>query len=191
MRSFCENVVEEGVELPCNHLACASCCCNCLEIGVPCCLDCFVQFTDTADMHPMPSVVQGILKELQLQCDNFSLGCPAILNFQKLAKHVSTCDPSRNAAHSLAPAVTRLTVSPSSCVSLPSTPPRPSLASNTPTATLMPSKIAANKDRPVDTPLTGAEKRAVTHLVKCAISENQSTSGGQKSQVLELATGAQ
>ncbi len=60
--------------------------------------------------------------------------------------------------------------------------------------TLTPSKISAILDRPLEMPLSGAEKKAVTHLVKCAIhvGANQSTGGEtEMPQVLELPTGGQ
>ncbi len=131
--------------------------------------------------------------KLQLHCDKLTSGCPAIINLRHLSEHVAQCCPPYPCSQSQSSTVPLLPVSSSS--SIPTTPPRLPLASRV--HTLTPSKISAILDRPLEMPLSGAEKKAVTHLVKCAIhvGANQSTGGGtsetQRPQVLELPTGGQ
>jgi hypothetical protein len=121
---FCHHVVDGGVEIAsCQHLACKTCLHTHLEQseGKPSCPECSATISDVG---PMPPVVQGILQDLQLQCDHAPQGCPCILPLGKLAAHVKTCSP---------PNATP--VPPLTAVQQPFTPPR-QIA--TPTRTLTP-----------------------------------------------------
>ncbi len=185
---LCSNVIDEGVETHCNHLVCAPCFCTYLssiEAGVPSCPACSTQLSGISDVHPVPPVVQDIVMELQVHCDNFSVGCPAVISLRHLSEHVAQCHPPYTWPQSQSSTKEVLPVSSSS--SLPTTPPRPPTSQ---TQTLTPSKISAILDRPMETPLSEPEKKAVTHLVKCAIGTNPSAGGGT-TQVLELPTGGQ
>ncbi len=161
------------METQCNYLVCAPCFCTWLSstaVGVPSCPACSTELATNSAIHQVPPVVQDILTELQLHCDNFASGRPAIISLGWLCEHVAQCHPPFSQSQS------QSVVSSSS---LPPTPPRPLQAPNTHTP-LTPSKISAILDRPVETPLSGAERKAVTHLVKCAlhVGTSESTGGG-------------
>ena len=85
---LCNNIVDGGVQLGCHHLFCQQCICAKLENakGKPFCPVCSTVITDVG---PLPPVVQDIIRDLQLQCDNATLGCSAIVNLSQLAQHVS------------------------------------------------------------------------------------------------------
>ena len=160
--TICNNVVDEAVELGCHHIFCKGCLSGHLKT-LGCCPTCDAPIEDVSPVSP---VVQDIINDLQLHCDNAALGCSAIISLSELAEHVRSCHP----PYQHVPAV------PAS-----STPPR---STSTLPHTLTPKKLSAIMERPTNTPLSTDERKAVTHLVKCAI-------GDSSKKVLELPTGGQ
>ena len=166
---ICKCIVDQPVETGCSHLLCAQCFCSFLDVmrSMPSCPVCSTEFKEKSSIHAPSPVVQEILKELQIHCDNFQHGCPAVLTLGQLRDHVNECHQPYTRIRSPVEAVALQPATESAMLPpVLSTPPHSSVPA---TATLTPSKISAILSQPITTPLSGSEKRAMTHLVKCAI----------------------
>jgi len=176
---LCNNVVNEPVETRCSHLVCSSCFCDSIDrarTGVPSCPVCKVEFAAKSDIHAVSPVVQRMLRKLEIRCDNFQAGCTTVVTLQELHDHTVQCAPPTRSSIEISPAVSLASHSAMH---------PPASTSNT---QLTPTKISAILSRPMNTPLSRPESKAMTHLVKCAMNAQvQSTfdlecpTGGQVS----------
>ena len=105
----------------------------------------------------MSPVVQRMLRKLEIRCDNFQAGCTTVITLHELHDHTVQCTPPTRSSIEISPAV--------SLVSHSAIHP-PASTSNT---QLTPTKISAILSRPMNTPLSRPESKAMTHLVKCAM----------------------
>ena len=158
---LCNTVVDSPVETSCGHVVCAPCCTSWLDDtrargGEPSCPRCFTQFACSGDINALSPVLQGVLGDLQLHCDN---RCSAVVTLQQLREHLQHCHPPT------------IRASPSSAIISPSpTPhsPPPSPPPSTSTAnTLTPTKISAILNRSADTPLSKEEKKPCSRTMRC------------------------
>ena len=85
---ICHGVIIEPVELPCGHPTC-SLCMNKWMMEHSCCPLCNLPTQDLP--RPISRLLLRILERVTTKCDNYQLGCNAILNSASVAEHKKVC----------------------------------------------------------------------------------------------------
>ncbi len=118
------------------------------------------------DVKPTSPIVQSIIDQLLIHCDNSQVGCRSVVPLEQVKLHVAGCHPPFNVGD---PSPPRMLAQGSS-----SDAPPP----------LTPSKIAAILAQPMDKPRSEPEERCTVRLIKRHL-------GFKESEDIELRTGGQ
>ncbi|CAH1790532.1 unnamed protein product [Owenia fusiformis] len=88
---ICSGVLEEPQQAPsCEHAFCTACITEWLQRQPTCPVD-RSAFTAN-DLKPVPRILRNLLSRLQINCDNATFGCTAIVKLDALSAHLAECE---------------------------------------------------------------------------------------------------
>jgi len=90
---ICKNVLEDPVQVPCEHAFCRSCIQHWLSVGGEDAGSCPVdrQPLQTDELRPLPRLLKNMLAKLMVSCIYKEYGCKNLVRLETLEQHTSAC----------------------------------------------------------------------------------------------------
>jgi len=90
---ICKNVLEDPVQVPCEHAFCRSCIQHWLSVGGEDAGSCPVdrQPVRTNELRPLPRLLKNMLSKLMVSCIYKEHGCKTLVKLEALDQHTSVC----------------------------------------------------------------------------------------------------